>query len=174
LFSNARIFHYGHVREPSAYKKKMDETHRWWHDDAGVKKAQDKWSERAAETKTLLYLGPHPAVMEDRMGGFGYPRVPEVNVVGEPKEFSAKMRSQIQADKINWYADKNRIENRQLPTVILKHSWQNRFFDSSKVPLKDKSKLALPWTKDFWATLKFSEKKIFVGRGPKNIRWTQS
>lgn len=173
LQSDARIFHYGHVREPSAYKKKVDEAHRWWHDDAGVKKAQDKWSDRAAETKTLLYLGPHPLVMADRMGGFGYPRVPEVNVVGEPKEFSAKIRSDIQADKVNWFASNAEVKNWAVPTVILKTSPLDRFLSKSKVPLKDKSKLGIPWTKDFWATLKFSEQKICVGRGPAHLKLNQ-
>lgn len=165
--SNARIFHYGHVREENAYSKKRNDFQLWWHSTADkLEKAKQKSQKRMADTTTARYLGSHPLVMEQRAGGFSYPTLENINIVGDKSKFDQKFLDKIRAKNVSWFTSKKQITNSD-PTVILEGSAWERFWDFSKVPKKHKSEVAKPWPYEFWATFKISEKGICIGSGPK-------
>lgn len=168
--SEARIFHYGHVREEAAYKKKTIEFHRWWHaDDKTINKAEKKSQKRARQTRTLFYYGPHPKPMEKRMGGFSYPILKEVGLVGHPGNYSDQFINSIRAEKVYWAHSLDELKEKHpgnYPRVILEGTWWENFRSKTKVPTKMESELARPWSKDFIATLKLSLMGIPMGNGP--------
>lgn len=165
--SDARIFHYGHVREASAYERKKKDFHRWWHSDEEIQEVLLRGEKTDRAETTLRYLGPHPAVMEERMGGFNYPELSEVNLIGSRSNYSPEMVSKIRVKKAHWVTSSKEIERgAQTPTVLLDGgSLLDRMRYRSKVPSKMRSSIARPWPPEMIATLKLSERGICVGQG---------
>lgn len=165
--SDARIFHYGHIREDKAYVKKYDDFHLWWHNtEDKLAKAKRKFQKRIASVKTIPYLASHPKVMEKRAGGFAYPVVENVNVVGEKNKFSPEFIKKICAKNISWIRKKSEA-TQPGPIVLLEGSRWDKLFDFSKIPNQHPSKIASPWPYELWASLKFSERCVCIGHGPK-------
>ncbi|GAB1446812.1 hypothetical protein MASR2M41_26230 [Flammeovirgaceae bacterium] len=91
--SQARIFHYGHIREEASYVKKYDDFHLWWYSNEDkLAKAKRKFQKRIASVETIPYLASHPKVMEARAGGYGYPTLDVVNIVGDSRKLSAEFQ----------------------------------------------------------------------------------
>ncbi len=165
--SKARIFHYGHIREEKAYVKKYDDFHLWWHStEDKLAKAKRKFQKRIANVKTIPYLASHPEVMAVRAGGFAYPMIENVNVVGDKERFSPDFLKKICARQVSWYKKKSHVTNIG-PVVLLEGSRWEKYWDSSRVPPQHPSKIAQPWPYELWASLKFSERGVCIGHGPK-------
>lgn len=165
--SNARIFHYGHIREEQSYVKKYDDFHLWWYSNEDkLAKAKRKFQKRIASVKTIPYLASHPKVMESRAGGFAYPQLDVVNMIGDASKFSLDFRKKICSKNINWYRSKSEITTPGL-TVFLEGTWWDKLWDFSKTPSKHPSQLAAEWPYELWASLKMSERGVYIGHGPK-------
>lgn len=165
--SKARIFHYGHIREEQSYVKKYDDFHLWWYSNEDkLAKAKRKFQKRIASVETIPYLASHPKVMEARAGGFAYPMLDVVNVIGDANKFSKEFLKKICSKKINWYKRKSEITTPGV-TVFLEGTFWDKFWDLSKTPIKHPSKLAAEWPYELWASLKMSERGVYIGHGPK-------
>ncbi|MBC7539458.1 MAG: hypothetical protein H7281_11605, partial [Bacteriovorax sp.] len=64
FYSEARIFHYGHVREQSSYQKKMRDMGHLYHSAETADEQLTKGLKDAHKNKCVLYFGTHPLVMK--------------------------------------------------------------------------------------------------------------
>jgi hypothetical protein len=165
--SQARVFHYGYVREETAFSLKVNDFHRWWHTtERSLKKAQNKFEKRAKTNELIKYLGPHPLTMKSRVGGFAYPVVEEIGIVGRPSDFSPEFIKRIRAKKIHWSDSLLKLKG-NYPKVVLRGAWWENLLSNGFFPRQSRSKLATPWSAEFLATLLLSRKNICVGDGPR-------
>lgn len=165
--SNARIFHYGHIREEQSYVKKYDDFHLWWHNtEDKLKKAKRKFQKRISNVTTIPYLASHPKVMEARAGGYAYQNLDTINLIGDKNKLSPDFQKKICAKNIYWHKSKKDIKHPG-PTVLLEGGAWERLWDFSKTPTQHPSKIAVPWPYELWASLKMSERGICIGHGPR-------
>jgi len=165
--SEARIFHYGHVREEDKYKSKKADILKMYHSDQKMKKYVRREKRFDNQTEVLPYWGPQPHWMKERIERMGEvwsaPEVDEVTIFGDPELYSSHLKNKIKARNIFWVDVMSDVDKSQKNNFIipLPGFWQKVFYPS-KVPLKMRSPLALSWNLDFLLTLKLSEKKIGV------------
>lgn len=165
--SEARIFHYGHVREEDKYLSKKADILKMYHSDQKLSKYKRREKKFDSLTETLPYWGPQPHWMKERVLRLGEDwlshKSEEVFIVGDPALYSSKLKNNIHAENIYWVNSVGEVpkDQRHKMVIALPSFWQKLFF-SSKVPLKMRSKLALPWNIDFILTLKLSEIGISV------------
>lgn len=163
--SEARIYHYGHVREEDKYKEKKADILKLYHSDTKISKYKRREKKFDDMTETLLYWGKHPEVMKERILRMGdvwaMDSVSSVYIVGNPDNYSDAFKKRISADKVYWVEKVSEVprENRD-SAVIVEPNFINKWTRPSKVPVKMRSKLALEWNPDFYLTLKLSEKGI--------------
>ncbi len=163
--SEARIYHYGHVRQPDKYAVKKKEFLELYHEADKIKKYRNREKRYDKMTECLFYFGTHPEVMKQRIENLGDPFeidwVDKLWIVGDKTMFSPKLIDSIKAKKITWVE-----KTRDLPklkrskVVIINPSWVDKVYYKTFVPVKMKSKLARPWSPDFMLILKLSEKHI--------------
>lgn len=164
-YSEARIFHYGHVREEESYKTKKADILKLYHLDEKLSKYKKREKKFDNQTETLAYWASHPEVMRARIENLGERWLPEkkelVYIVGNPMSFSKRMRESIFSNEVIWVNSWFEIPSEYRSEAI--HSeigFFNNLLSSSRVPKKMRSKLALDWSNDFILMLKLSEKKI--------------
>jgi hypothetical protein len=158
--SDALVYHYGHVREPSAYERKKADFGRWWHGDDELKKVLRKGARRDRHETVIPFFGPHPSFMKERIGD---PPVAmgRVLVFGRPEDYPG-WEGRVDVE-IEWTLDPVRLLRSGEKFVALARPplW-SRIFPSfrSRVPSRMGSPHAREWDKDFVVMLKFSEKGI--------------
>ncbi|MBP9673684.1 MAG: hypothetical protein KBD63_01195 [Bacteriovoracaceae bacterium] len=166
-YSEARIFHYGHVREVSKYKNKKEDILKLYHTDQKLSKYQKREKKFDDETEILKYWGSHPSVMQKRIESMGevfsLPTQEHIFIVGNEKKYSDEIKKNILAKKITWVSSLSQVPktHKDKMVILSLNLWQKIFYPSV-VPLKMRSKLAHPWSFDFYLTLKLSEKDIGV------------
>jgi hypothetical protein len=164
--SDAFIYHYGHVREASAYEKKKADFGRWWHGDEELKKVLSKGARRDKREPTLPYFGPQPSFMKARIGsGFTPTKREKVLVFGRETDLKPEIRAGISADLEFTDSVARVLSAGAERTVILRPLPAWAFFlpwlgFGTRVPAKMKSPQAREWSEEFRLTLKFSEKGI--------------
>lgn len=159
--SDVAVFHYGHVREPAAYARKLKEFHRWWHSDEEMKKIWSKGEKRDKVEKTLRYLGPHASFMAKRIQEAPALADGVVTVWGHEKDWDARFLKRIR-QPLHWTKNLSELK---APYVLLDdlsffEQLRTGFRFKSRVPkqmLRDDSR---PWTKEFWALMRFSEGSV--------------
>ncbi|MEK6625531.1 MAG: hypothetical protein AABY86_11215 [Bdellovibrionota bacterium] len=164
-YSDARIFHYGHVREEESYKIKKQDILRLYHSESALPKYQKRERRFDAMTEVLAYLGTHPKFMKERilrLENFWTPQKRSaIFIVGNPADFSTRLISQIAAEKIEWISNPWKISRKFLSDMIIPFpDIFQKIFYRSHIPSKMRSKLARPWPADFLLTLKLSEKGV--------------
>jgi len=177
--SDAHVFHYGHVRERSAYERKKKDFHRWWHPDSEIEAIVEKAKKRDQRERTLPYFGPHPAVMADRLQNTSSEgeehEKGEILVYGSPDQVPESIRAQIPQNGIRWT---NRWADllRQVPTrcvllrdLSLMQRLRTRFRYGSAVPHQMLSDRARPWEPTIHVILKFSERGISLAGRPNRV-----
>ncbi len=166
-YSEARIFHYGHVREESSYHEKKRDILRLYHADHRLSKYKRRERRYDNQTETLTYLGPHPQLMQERIERLGekfqFPIKEHVYIVGEADHYSDLIKNNIRGEQVHWVSTLSEVPKRARASAVLLNPnlWQ-KFRYRSLVPEKMRSPLALPWNPDFILTLKLSEKGIGV------------
>ncbi len=163
--SEARIYHYGHVREEDIYKTKMIDMGKMYHNQEDLQKNLDKGLKDAQKNKTLLYFGSHPMVMKERVlkmkDIWVRERVKEAHIVGNSEKYSEKLIEKINADKVIWYKNINEVPKEfRNQMIVTNPTILDSFLLRTKVPKKMKSKIARNWSDDFRFVLQVSEKNI--------------
>jgi hypothetical protein len=167
-YSEARIFHYGHVREEDKYKDKKESILKLYHSDKKLPKYQRREKRFDNQTETLNFWGLHPAVMKNRIERLGEKWLPEkkekVYIVGKKEEIDIDIPFKIYADHLVWVKSIFEVpkNDRRTNAVILKPDLITKFIYPSNIPDAMRSKLAKPWNLRFKSLLKFYEKDIGV------------
>ncbi|MCO5144187.1 MAG: hypothetical protein M9962_13950 [Oligoflexia bacterium] len=163
-YSDAHIYHYGHVREANAYEKKKQDFHRWWHSDEEMKNMSKKDQKREKGEILLAYLGKHPKCMNNRIKTFkNEPRPKEILIYGDKNNFSKDFLAELDKS-IQW--TNNLSEAKKFSGLVVPETlpplWIRLFNQKlqSKVPTKMQSPQAREWTKEFQLILKLSEKGV--------------
>lgn len=163
FYTEARIFHYGHVRDQSIYKKKMEDMSRLYNTNETLTKYYNVKDRDKEYTDCLLYFGTHPQVMKDRIQRMNdiweLAFRDEIFIVGNSFDYSAELIKSIAAKKVNWISKRREAPKNSL-IIDTRPGWIQRLLRQTKVPIKMKSKSARPWGKDFLLTLHLSEKEV--------------
>lgn len=167
FYSKARIFHYGHVREQSAYKNKIHFQTSFHHEASKVKRKLKKGERESKKHKSILYFGTHPAVMKERILRMNdiweLPTVSEVYIVGNKEKYSANLISKINADKVFWVNSRSSVPAKSKKNAVITNpTWFDFLMRRTKVAIKMKSKLAHEWSLDFRLILQLSEKHVGI------------
>lgn len=168
FYSEARIFHYGHVREEDKYKDKKESILKLYHSDQKLPKYKRREKRFDNQTETLNFWGLHPAVMKRRIERLGEQWLPEkkdkVYIVGKKDEIDFDLPRKVYANHIIWVKNIFEVpkEYRNELTVVLNPDLLTRFIYPSKIPNSMRSKLAKPWNSRFKVQLKFYEKGIGI------------
>lgn len=165
FFTEARIFHYGHVREQKAYAEKMRFQSSFHHADHLVDEKLKKDAENSKKHKTNYFFGTHPAVMKERILRMNdiweLPVVPEVAIVGNPEKYSELVVKKIAAEKVSWFKDVGQVPQKLRKTMIVTEPTLLDYFLKRAEPnLKMRSKHAQPWSDDFKLIMQLSSRKI--------------
>src|SRR5690606_29075284 len=102
-----------------------------------------------AKEETILYLGPHPKFMKERIGNLQYEMAEEISIVEPEKLFSEEITQHICAKKVYW----NKKDGLAVEPCLFE-----RIFSQSKVPTKLKSPQARKFDPDMKLILLLSEK----------------
>lgn len=163
--SEARIFHYGHVREQTSYQEKMRDMGSMYHTDEFLEERLAKGSKEARKNKCVQYFGTHPAVMKERILRMNdiweLDDKNIVYIVGNPEKYSPKIIGSIAAKKIVWCKSVGDVPAEEKKNAVFTEpSILDSFLKRSTTPKKMKSKNALDWNDDFRFILQVSEKGI--------------
>ena len=164
-YSDARIYHYGHVREQTAYEQKMRFQSSFHHADHLVEEKLKKDAENSKKHKTNYYFGTHPKVMHDRILRMNdiweLPIVPVVAIVGNPEKYSALLLKHIGAKEVKWFDSVSQVPANLRAHMVLTAPTILDYFLKRAVPnLKMRSRHALPWNDDFKLIMQLSSRKV--------------
>lgn len=163
--TEARIFHYGHVREQSSYEEKMRDMGTLYHTAENLEERLAKGLKDAHKNKCILYFGTHPKVMKERILRMNdiWELAPKENVyiVGNSQKYSPEILKSINANKVIWCKSTNDVPNTERRNMVLTEpSVLDLFLKRSTTPKKMKSKHAQNWNSDFRLILQLSEKGV--------------
>lgn len=157
FYTEATIYHYGHVRDEKAYEQKMDRMRRYYHPTEGFENFVRKWKKKDENTITLNFFGTHPEVMRirmERLGGIHRVDKKGSVFIKSSEALSPNLLDSVRVESI--VDDPSKAEF----TVKADYSWLDKFLGKTIVPRGMYSKLAKPWTKDFYIKMKLYEKGI--------------
>lgn len=156
FFTEARIFHYGHIREASAYSSKMQFQASFHF--KGLRYYRKRFGAfiNHHKQKTITYLGSHPAVMKERIirlhDKWNLPETGSLCLIAEKKKYSQNLVETINAVNVVWVNSKKEIPKNFSGQIIN--------LKNSGFPEKMYSSLAKNWSDDFRLILQLSEKGI--------------
>jgi hypothetical protein len=165
--SDAHVFHYGHVRDESKYKLKKTDFLKLYHLEDRISKYRRREKRFDDQTVCVNFLGSHPKLLHSRINRIEKLPVPtkkeEVWIVGNPDNYSAEVKNNIGAQTIHWVSKINEAKcDSSDDLVILNPSFFQKILYRSFAPTKMQSKLARPWSNDFYLKIKLFEKGIWV------------
>lgn len=165
FFTEARIFHYGHVREQKAYAEKMRFQSSFHHADHLVEEKLKKDAKNSKKHKSLYFFGTHPKVMKERILRMNdiweLPVVDEVAIVGNPEKYSSDLLKTIGAKKVSWFKSTSEVPSSLKSKMVLTNpSILDYFLKRAQPNLKMKSKHAQAWSDDFKFIMQVSSRKI--------------
>ena len=165
FYSEARIFHYGHVREQKAYAEKMRFQSSFHHADHLVEEKLKKDAKNSKKHKTHYFFGTHPKVMKERIIRMNdiweLPEVPEVAIVGKSEKYSPELIKSIAAKDVYWFKSVSDVPSRLKSVMVLTEPTFLDYFFKRAVPnLKMKSKYARPWSDDFKLIMQLSSRQM--------------
>lgn len=165
--SDARIYHYGHVREASAYEAKLQFQASFHFKGFRYYRKRLQAKKNSLKQKAILYLGTHPKIMHERIERLGenwtYADVDEVYIIGKKSRFSEKLIERICAKKIIWVSSLKQVPfNKRMRAVITEPTKWDYFLKRTKIHEKMDSLLADNWNADFRLILQLSEKNVGI------------
>ncbi|MFN8369386.1 MAG: hypothetical protein U0T83_02040 [Bacteriovoracaceae bacterium] len=167
FYSDATIYHYGHVRKKENYQNKKEDILKLYHSPNNLKKYQKREKKLDRLTKCIPFWGHHPLLMKERIESFSelfiLPKIETLYIVGNENNYSNYIKNRINAKKIIWVNNLNLIPKNVSKNFIceLNPSFLKKLLGKS-TPRKMESKLSKDWTNDFYLTLCLSAKNISV------------
>jgi len=163
--SDARIYHYGHVREKDRYLNKKKDILKLYHADEKLPKYRRREARFEQQTECIPFCGNHPRFMQDRILRLGdYWQADEaenVFILDDSQNYRPQFIAKIHAKNIRWVSATGEVPlGHKSRLVILCPTWWQKLRYHSIVPTKMRSKLARPWTREFLLTLKLSERGV--------------
>lgn len=170
--SNVSVFHYGHVREPEAYKEKMRAVMDWWHKADEITRMYKRNKRRDVYERTLNYLGPHPRTMQKRVNSFlqryGRTVAPisrsEARVIivgGDRTSLSERFLSGIRADSVDFVKSLFHVPVLDWKFVVfLEPRPLEQFLSKNSSPKCMLSERARPWPASFYLSVQLWRKGI--------------
>jgi hypothetical protein len=173
--SSARIFHYGHVRDPGIYVKKMEDMSKLYSDLASESKYFNKKSREKVENhRCVSFFGTHPSVMSERilrLEGFVKIYFPKkLRLLGSREDydptFLLSLEKYFNSTLFEWVKPWSlrglvfyigSILRRTL-IVHTRFSYLEFLFCKTRVPKKMRYKNSPPFTPEMYLVLKCSEK----------------
>lgn len=148
-FTEAQVFHFGHVRDERAYTNKKNDFHRWWHKDSEIGGLLRRAKSKDKAEKTLNFWGALPPIMESRIlrlepGAWTPPSHNQNLKITTDRGLSSEVIKRIDAKSIENLenSDQKGVTDLRLHTLPI---WK-KFYLDCKIPKKMESKLARPWT----------------------------
>lgn len=165
FFTEARIFHYGHVREEKAYKEKMRFQSSFHHADHLVEKKLKKDANNSKKHKSIYFFGTHPKIMKDRILRMNdiweLPMVDEVAIIGHSKTYSSELVKRIAAKKVSWFNSVAEVPKHLKKNMVLtKPTIFDYILKRAQPNLRMKSKHAREWNNDFKLIMQLSSRHI--------------
>lgn len=165
FYTEARIYHYGHVREQDSYAVKMRDMGKLYHEAEALEERLEKGLKDARKNKCELYFGTHPLVMKERIIKMNdiweLPVAEEVVIVGNPQKYPERLIQSIAARKVTWFKSYSDVpaalKNR---AIITDPGIVDVLFGRAKKFDKMKSKLARPWSDSFRLIMQISSKNL--------------
>jgi len=165
--SDARIYHYGHVREKESYLQKKADILKLYHSDERIFKYKRREKKFDRQTETLLYWGSHPEIMKERVLRMGdiwqLDPVDNLYIIGSQNDLPLKFVEQIVAKKIHFVRSRGEVpKNRRDSIWSLESSWKDRLLPSQRIPTQMRSKLARRWPQETILMLQLSKMMVAV------------
>jgi len=176
FFSQAKVYHYGHVRSDEEYKIKKRDMLKLYHQENRMAKYRRREKRYDSITECLQYTGPHPVIMKERIKRIEADsffvktdlKIDEIHFVGDPAIYSSELMKKVQVRKIYWYQSLKDVDLKDLKhTICLERtsfiaSLFNFFRLGQFVPQKMRSKLSKQWSNDFYFIILLSQFGIKV------------
>lgn len=165
FFTEARIFHYGHVREQDSYNIKIREMGKLYHETQVLEEKLSKGKKNASKNRCIQYFGTHPLVMKERILRMNdiweLPEVESVAIVGNPKKYSPKLIESLAAKKVTWFTSQSEVpKDLKKSMVITEPGIFDYLFKRAEPNLEMKSKLHREWSDDFKFIFQVSSRHI--------------
>lgn len=161
FYTEARIYHYGHVRERKAYEDKMHTMGSMYHKGFKFYRKKILSYFKRHKHKTIPFFGNHPKIMQERIlrlnDIWSLPKVEEIYIVGDSKLCSQEFLEKINAQKINWVMSPDDIPSSFKGEITY---FDSKYVKKTNVPLKMASPFAKEWNPEFRLTLLLSEKNV--------------
>ncbi len=167
-YSDAHIYHYGHVRKKENYQIKKEDILKLYHSEAKLKKYQKREKKLDSLTKCVPFWGHHPLLMKERIESFGelytLPKINTIYIIGNESDYSVNIKKRIHAHNVIWVDTKEKIPKNIRESYIceLHPTLFKKLFTKNSTPKKMYSKLAKSWTNDFYLIMRLSAKNISV------------
>jgi hypothetical protein len=165
LKSEARIFHYGHVREAASYEEKMRFQAAFHFKGIRYYRKRFETKRNHIKQRSITYYGTHPETMKERIlrmkDVWELPEKKIVYIVGDKKDYSETLLNSINCSEIGWVNSLTQVPRQYRSSTVLTNPGPlDLLFRRTRVPSKMCSPLADDWNPDFKLTLQLSEKKI--------------
>ncbi len=179
--SEARIFHYGHVKPQDKLDEKNWDFGLWWHTQEDLKKALRRGKQKEQREVVLPYFGHHPMVMHDRIKAaqtVAHSLTPRIThqsptppppkhlyILTENPDLIEALQDQIHA-KVHLISNLSELNKKsaQECLVLKKPKLLERLFYypffKTHVPFQMHSPNARPYTEKQYLALRLSEKNI--------------
>lgn len=153
--SNCHVFHYGHVRDASAYKDKMEHFHSLYY--TGLRLFRKNFIQNYLKKEPVWeYRGRHPRLMWDRikkLGGETNFKKPSntMYVCDDKAKYSQELINSFDVSKVEFIKSKSEVPSGERKYIVYPTK-------KSKVGFSLKSPLARKWEPEFLLVMKASEK----------------
>lgn len=163
--SEARIFHYGHVREEESYKNKKKDILTLYHSDEKLPKYKRRERRFDRQTECLDFWGNHPLLMKDRIERLGdiwnVPERESAYIVLNGQQIHQDFIKKINAKNVQVCHSLSEVPRKERKfAAILNPSLIEKMLYRSHVPSQMRSKIAHPWNNETILLFKLSEKGI--------------
>lgn len=156
--TDLEIYHYGHVREPAAYERKVREFHRWWHNDDSLAAQLKKGDRLEAREICVPFYGPHPKIVAERLDrltpAWRGEIAPELLIFGRKSDFAADWLARVAAKHIFFTESVADFIKHPGAKVVLAAwplwaFWAYPWQPGHRLPRRMGSPQAKPWTARF-------------------------
>ena len=168
FYSNATIYHYGHVRTPEKYLEKKKNFLKLYHLENKLKKYTRRENRYDRMTKVLKFWGAHPRIMKNRIltlnEAFEAEIVEKVQIITGEETLPEYFLKKIRAQSLEVVKEKKSLKklDKSCSIFLKPRFYEKFFFGPSVVPRKMENPKALEWPLETYCMFLLSQKGIGV------------